>query len=150
MFLFRRWWTAITSLHPSHSQAHGDFTAPRLLRDAFAARLPLGDPRVVPCLRRAFLPGHAALCDRGESIGCSGSVPSPMTLAFAESQATRHPRVSIIRFRWVNVFAASLVRCSLRPVELLALANLAGHSAQPTGTFTGSFRRVGHPFRRGV
>jgi hypothetical protein len=33
---------------------------------------------------------HAILYDRGKSIGCSGSVPSPMTLAFAESQPARH------------------------------------------------------------
>ena len=33
-----------------------------------------------------YLPSpHAALYDRGEFIGCACSVPSPMTLAFAES-----------------------------------------------------------------
>jgi hypothetical protein len=80
---------------------------------------------------------HAVLSDRGESIGCAHSVTTPMTLAFAESQAARHSRVPIIRFRWVNDFAASPVRYSLRPVELLApLADLTGHSTQPTGTFT--------------
>jgi hypothetical protein len=34
--------------HPSHSQAHLDFTAPQLIRDVFAVRHRLGDPRVVP------------------------------------------------------------------------------------------------------
>jgi len=34
--------------HPSHSQAHLDFTAPRLIRHVFAVRHRLGDPRVVP------------------------------------------------------------------------------------------------------
>jgi hypothetical protein len=62
---------------------------------------------------------------------------TPMTLAFAESQAARHSRVPTIRFRWVNDFAASPARYSLRPVELLApLADLTGHSTQPTGTLT--------------
>ena len=42
--------------HPSHSQAHRDFTARRLIRDAFAVRERLGDPRVVPSFRCTFLP----------------------------------------------------------------------------------------------
>jgi hypothetical protein len=43
--------------HPPHSQAHRDFTAWRLIRDAFAVRERLGDPRVVPSFRCAFFPG---------------------------------------------------------------------------------------------
>ena len=42
--------------HPPHSQAHRDFTAWRLIRDAFAVRERLGDPRVVPSFRCTFLP----------------------------------------------------------------------------------------------
>jgi hypothetical protein len=42
--------------HPPHSQAHRDFTARRLIRDAFAVRERLGDPRVVPSFRCTFLP----------------------------------------------------------------------------------------------
>ena len=42
--------------HPPHSQARRDFTAWRLIRDAFAVRERLGDPRVVPCFRCSFLP----------------------------------------------------------------------------------------------
>ena len=34
--------------HPPHSPAHRDFTAGRLIRDAFAVRERRGDPRVVP------------------------------------------------------------------------------------------------------
>ena len=34
--------------HPPHSRAHRDFTAKRLIRDAFAVRERRGDPRVVP------------------------------------------------------------------------------------------------------
>jgi Protein of unknown function (DUF4238) len=37
--------------HPSHSQAHPDFPAWRVIRDAFAVLVRLGDPRVVPCFR---------------------------------------------------------------------------------------------------
>ena len=41
--------------HPSHSQAHPDFTAWRLIRDAFAVLVRLGDPRLVPCSRCSLL-----------------------------------------------------------------------------------------------
>src|SRR6476660_9709268 len=36
---------------PPHSQAHHDFAARRLIRNAFAVRERLGDPRVVPGFR---------------------------------------------------------------------------------------------------
>src|SRR3954463_8301220 len=39
--------------HPPHSPAHRDFTAGRLIRDAFAVRERRGDPRVVPGFRWA-------------------------------------------------------------------------------------------------
>jgi len=40
--------------HPPRSQAHRDFTALRLIRDAFAVQVRLGDPRAVPCFRQSF------------------------------------------------------------------------------------------------
>src|SRR4029077_4000084 len=50
-------------------------------------------------------------------------------------------------FRWGDGFAASLVRCSLRPVELLApLTDLTGHFAPPTGTFTPELPANRSPF----
>src|SRR5216683_3749889 len=47
------------------------------------------------------------------------------------------PMYPIIRFRWDEIYAASLVRFALRPVELLAsLADLTGStSSQPNGDF---------------
>src|SRR5713226_6278383 len=42
--------------HAPHSWAHRDFTAWRLIRDAFAVRERLGDPRVVPGFRCSFRP----------------------------------------------------------------------------------------------
>jgi hypothetical protein len=36
---------------PPHSRAHPDFAAWRLIRDAFAVRERLGDPRAVPGFR---------------------------------------------------------------------------------------------------
>jgi len=50
-----------------------------------------------------------------------------------ESIGSALPKIPIIRFRWGDGFAATLVRCSLRPVELLApLTDLTGNFAQPT------------------
>ena len=63
---------------------------------------------------------HAALYDRGEFIGCTCPVPSPMTLAFAKSLKARHSRNSHHPFPMGDGFAATLVHYSLRPVELLA------------------------------
>ena len=63
---------------------------------------------------------HAVLSDRGESIGCVRSVPSPMTLAFAQSQGARHSRGSrhplltgecFSRLHWFAVATACRVAC---------------------------------------
>ena len=64
-----------------------------------------------------------------------------------ESTGSALPKIPIIRFRWGDGFAASLVRCSLRPVELLApLTDLTEHFAQPTGTFTPELPTSRSPF----
>jgi len=90
---------------------------------------------------------HAALSDRGESIGCSCSVTTPMTLAFTESQTARHSRVPIIRFRWVNDFrgftgslfaAACRVACPPGGSDRL--------DVRPTGTFTPELSTGWSPF----
>jgi hypothetical protein len=54
--------------HPPHSQAHHDFAARRLIRNAFAVRERLGDPRVVPGFRWPFLPGMPLSMTPGSSI----------------------------------------------------------------------------------
>ena len=91
---------------------------------------------------------HAALYDRGEFIGCTCSVPSPMILAFAKSPLARHSQNSHHPFPmggWFRGFTGSLL--SLRPVELLApLTDLTGHFAQPTGTFTPELPASRSPF----
>ena len=53
--------------HPPHSQAHRNFTARRLICDAFAVRERLGDPRVVPSFRCAFLPDMPSSASPGSS-----------------------------------------------------------------------------------
>ena len=68
-----------------------------------------------------YLPSpHAALYDRGEFISCTRSVPSPMTLAFAESLKARHSRNSHHPFPMGMVSRLHWFAASLRPVELLA------------------------------
>src|SRR5215470_5914088 len=57
--------------HPSHSRAHRDFTAKRLIRDAFAVRERLGNPRVVPGFRCSFLPDMPSSLTSGSSITVS-------------------------------------------------------------------------------
>ena len=54
--------------HPSHSRAHRDFTAWRLIRDAFAVRERRSDPRVVPGFRYPFRPDMPPSLTPGSSI----------------------------------------------------------------------------------
>jgi hypothetical protein len=49
--------SSLSRPHPPHSPAHRDFTAWRLIRDAFAVPERLGDPRVVPGFHCSSLPG---------------------------------------------------------------------------------------------
>jgi hypothetical protein len=91
---------------------------------------------------------HAVLYDRGESIGCSCPVPSPTALAFAEASPARHSQVPPSSASdGTLIFAASLVRYPLRPVELLAsLADLTGYCSQPTEAFTAGLSTGRSPF----
>src|SRR5579864_3914089 len=52
--------------HPPRSRAHRDFTAWRLIRNAFAVRERLGDPRAVPGFLLRIPSWHAVLKDPGE------------------------------------------------------------------------------------
>jgi len=54
--------------HPSPSWAHRDFTARRLIRDAFAVRERLGDPLAVSGFRCPFLPDMPSSMTSGSSI----------------------------------------------------------------------------------
>ena len=57
--------------HPPHSQAHRDFTARRLIRDAFAVRERRGDPRAVPGFHCTFLPDMPSSPTPGSSTSIS-------------------------------------------------------------------------------
>jgi hypothetical protein len=105
--------------HPPHSQAHRDFTARRLIRDAFAVRERLGDPRAVPSFRCPFRPDMPSSTTPGSSTPIS-SRAAMSTLAFAEIRAARHSLPPAIRFARGTPFEASVVRTLLRPASLLA------------------------------
>src|SRR6516225_5811845 len=96
--------------HPSPSWAHRDFTARRLIRDAFAVRERLGDPRAVPGFRCSFLPDMPSSMTSGSSIVVSVQNtdgrhwPSPWTKELGT------PNSPAIRFTRGTVFAATLVR----------------------------------------
>src|SRR6266567_144679 len=105
--------------HPSPSWAHRDFTARRLIRDAFAVRERLGDPRAVPGFRCSFLPDMPSSMTSGSSIIVSVQNtdvdiglrhgPKSSALPIVPQSVSRGARFS--RLHW---FA------TLRPVRLLA------------------------------
>src|SRR6266699_5878842 len=105
--------------HPPHSRAHRDFTAWRLIRDAFAVRERLGDPRVVPSFRCTFFPGMPSPTTPGSPITVSSRTamsawPSPRIdrLGTPKDPAIRSTRE-------VN-FEATWFTHLLRPARLLA------------------------------
>jgi hypothetical protein len=68
--------------HPPHPPAHRDFTAERLIRNAFAVRERRGDPRVVPGFHCPFLLSMPLSITPGSSIIASPDFDAD--IAFAE------------------------------------------------------------------
>jgi hypothetical protein len=90
---------------------------------------------------------HAAFYDRGEFIGCACSVPSPMTLDFAESPLARHSQNSHHPFPmggWFRGFTGSLLAAACRVACPPDGSDRA--FAQPTGTFTPELPASRSPF----
>jgi hypothetical protein len=133
--------------HPSHSQAHPVFAAWRFIRDAFAVLVRLGDPRVVPCFRCSFLLDMPPSTTAGSSLAACAQFlrqrcwPSPEIERLGTPKVPHHP------LPMGRIFAASLVRYSLRPVKLLApLADPTGYFAQPSEAFTPGLSSSRSPF----
>ena len=121
--------------HPPHSQAHRDFTAWRLIRDAFAVRERLGDPRVVPNFHCTFLPGMPSSPTPGSPTSiCSRTSmptwPSPNDHRLGTPKIPRNPFHAGVSFRG---FTGSL---PLRPARLLAPLHGSDWDAPALGTFT--------------
>jgi len=121
--------------HPPHSQAHRNFTAWRLIRDAFAVRERLGDPRVVPGFHCIFLPDMPSPMSPGRSESYSSS--------FLDSDIGLHRDLSGAALPCILPSVSSRARISgltgspsLRPVWLLAPLTDRPGFLPATGAFT--------------
>jgi hypothetical protein len=133
--------------HPSHSQAHPVFAAWRFIRDAFAVLVRLGDPRVVPCFRCSFLLNMPPSTTAGSSLAACAQFLRQRCWPSPESERLGTPKVPHHPLPMGRIFAASLVRYSLRPVKLLApLADPTGYFAQPSEAFTPGLSSSRSPF----
>jgi len=130
--------------HPPHSQAHRDFTAWRLIRDAFAVRERLGDPRVVPGFHCSFLPGMPSSPTPGTPTSICSRTSMP-TWPSPTDQRLGTPDPPAIRSTRASHFVASLVRfryglpgCSPPCTDRTGMS-------QPSGTFTSRLSTVRSP-----
>jgi len=121
--------------HPPHPRAHCDFTAWRLIRNAFAVRERRGDPRVVPGFRCPFLPNMPSSLTPGSSI-IVWSRTSMSTWPSPSSEQLGTPDPPAIRFTRGPSFGASWFTHLLRPVRLLALLYGSDRYARPPRAFT--------------
>jgi hypothetical protein len=136
--------------HPSHSRAHRDFTARRLIRDAVAVRDRLGDPRAVPgfrCTFRSDMPPSTTPGSSNIDKFQSSDVDIGLRRVLSGSALPR-PRNP---FHGALNFEASVVRTLLQPVRLLAPLHGSDRAlpSQRKLLYPG-FRRVGHPSRRWI
>jgi hypothetical protein len=131
--------------HPPRSQAHRDFTAWRLIRNAFAVRERLGDPRAVPGFRCAFLPDMPSPVTPGNStssvpdsdvdIGLRHHLSSsalPISLQSVSRRGTNFGASTIHTFATACQFACPPVR--IRP------------ASRPSGAFTSGLQAGWSPF----
>ena len=121
--------------HPPHPRAHCDFTAWRLIRNAFAVRERRGDPRVVPGFRCPFLPGMPPSLTPGSSVIVWSRTSMP-TSPSPSSEQLGTPNPPAIRFTRGTSFGASRFTHLLRPVRLLALLYGSDRCARPPRAFT--------------
>ena len=135
--------------HPPHSQVHRDFTACRLIRDAFAVRERLGDPRAVPGFRCSFLPGMpssptpgrpASKCSR---LRCRHGLRRLTTGSAHPKFPQSVPRG--LRISWLHWFASATACQVARPPTRIRLGR-----PSPRGLLLPGFRRIGLPPRRWI
>jgi len=135
--------------HPPHSQAHRDFTAWRLIRDAFAVRERLGDPRAVPGFRCSFLPGMPSSPTPGSPTSnvpefrCRHGLHRLTTSSALPKLPQSVPRG--FRISWLLWFASATACQVARPPARIRL----GHPS-PRGLLLPGFRRISLPLRRWI
>src|SRR6266480_5906631 len=111
--------------HPSPSRAHRDFTAWRLIRDAFAVRERLGDPRVVPSFHCTFLPGMPSSPTPGSptsivpELRCRHGLRRMTTGSALPSFPQSVPRGRLIS--WLHWFASATACQVARPPARIRL-----------------------------
>ena len=121
--------------HPPHSQVHRDFTACRLIRNAFAVRERLGDPRAVPGFRCSFLPGMPSSPTPGRPTSkCSRASMPTWPSPFDHRLGT--PKTPAIRSTRASHFVASLVRFRYGLPGCSPPCTDQTGTPQPSGTFT--------------
>jgi hypothetical protein len=131
--------------HPPRSQAHRDFTAQRLMRDAFAVRERLGDPRAVPGFRCTFLPDMPPPETPGSS---TSSVPgSDVDIGLRQAlSGSALPKSLQSVSRRVSISGLPRFTHLLRPASLLAPLARIRPASRPSGTFTTRLPTVRSPF----
>ena len=135
--------------HPPHSQVHRDFTACRLIRDAFAVRERLGDPRAVPGFRCSFLPGMPSSPTPGRPTSkCSRTSMPTWPSPFDHRLGT--PKIPAIRSTRASHFVASLVRFATACQVARPPARIRLGRPSPRGLLLPGFRRIGLPPRRWI
>ena len=106
-----------------------------LLRDAFAVRERLGDPRVVPSFHCTFLPGMPSSPTPGSPTSiCSRTSMPTWPSPFDHRLGT--PKIPAIRSTRASPFRGFTGSLPLRPARLLAPLYGSDWIAQPSGTFT--------------
>ena len=136
--------------HPSHSQAHRDFTTWWLIRAVLAVPFGLGDPRAVPCFHCSFLLDMPSSPTPGSSLVTSPNCATDDTGLRLFRTRSALPSTPTIRFKWVPRFRGFAGSHLLRPVELLASLTDPTGFPQPQRRVRPGFRRVGYPSRRRI
>ena len=138
--------SSLSRPHPPHSRAHPDFTAWRLIRDAFAVRERLGDPRVVPGFHCSFLPGMPSSPTPGSPTSIYSRTSMP-TWPSPNDHRLGTPDIPAIRSTRGSHFVASLVRfrCGLPGCSPPCTDQTETPSLR--GLLLPGFQRIGLPLR---
>jgi hypothetical protein len=133
--------------HASHSQAHPVFAAWRLMPDALAVLVRLGDPRVVPCFRCALLLNMPPSETAGSPLGALAQF-FPNDLGFNRVfSGSALPSTPVIRFKRGGPFAVSLRFTFVTACRVVGpLGGSDQAFAQPQGLLLSSFRTSRSPF----
>src|ERR1022692_273874 len=94
--------------HASHSQAHRDFTAVRLIPDACAVPVSLGDPGVVPCFRYPFCLDMSPSATPGSSTAAYTQFLRRQRWPSSRGKRLGTSNIPTIRFPWGAHFGALL------------------------------------------